>query len=86
MVIRTYRLSTLYYFAFHRILVKMKSFEESTHAFIVRIWLEPREIEDAAPEWRGVIQHTSSGERRSFNGLHEIEEFISPYLIRKFHD
>ena len=35
----------------------MKSANESTQAFIVRIWLEPREQKDAQPLWRGVIEH-----------------------------
>lgn len=58
----------------------MKSFEENTHAFVVRVWLEPREIDGADPEWRGVIEHVPSGERRSLKDLKEIKEFIAPYL------
>ena len=58
----------------------MKSFEENTHAFVVRVWLEPRELEGAAPEWRGVIEHVPSGERRYLRDLDEIQVFIVHFL------
>jgi hypothetical protein len=58
----------------------MKSFEDTTHAFVVRFWLEPRELEGAAPEWRGVIEHVPSGERRYLKELNEAEIFISTCL------
>lgn len=58
----------------------MASFEESTQVFIVRIWCEPREIEGAKPEWRGVIEHVSSGTRRYVLDISEIERFVSRYV------
>jgi hypothetical protein len=58
----------------------MPLFEENTHVFIVRVWREPREIEGAAPEWRGVIEHAPDGERRYLKNLAEITAFIAPYL------
>jgi hypothetical protein len=48
--------------------------------FIVRIWIEPREIPGQKPEWRGYIEHVASGERRSFRSLAEITRFIAPHL------
>lgn len=48
--------------------------------FIVRIWREPREIKDAVPEWRGVIEHVGSGERCYLKELDEIAAFMVPYL------
>lgn len=48
--------------------------------FIVRIWREPREIEGAGPEWRGVIEHVGSGERRYLKDLGEITAFVAPRL------
>jgi hypothetical protein len=51
-----------------------------THVFIVRIWLEPREIAGAAPEWRAVIEHVPDGKQRYVNDLNQLEQFISPYL------
>ncbi len=56
------------------------SFEPNTHSFIVRIWLEPREIAGATVEWRGVIEHVASGERLYINDVDRIAEFIAPYL------
>lgn len=55
----------------------MKSFEDNTHSFVVRVWLEPREIEGAAPVWRGVIEHVQSGKRRYLKNLNEITGFIT---------
>jgi hypothetical protein len=53
---------------------------ENTHVFIVRIWCEPREIEGAPPEWRGVIEHVFTGERCSVDNLSELRAFISKYV------
>ncbi len=58
----------------------MSSFEENTHAFIVRVWREPREIEGAPPEWRGMIEHVGTGRRRYIKDLREITDFMALYL------
>ena len=58
----------------------MKSFEENTHSFIVRIWLEPRELKGASPEWRGEIEHVANGKRRGLKDLDEIIPFIAHFL------
>lgn len=58
----------------------MNSFKADPHVFIVRIWYERREIADAKPEWRGVIEHVPSGERRYLKDLEAISAFIAPYL------
>ena len=58
----------------------MGSFEENTHSFIVRIWLEPREIEGAVPLWRGVIEHVRSGERRHLQDPKDVMDFIAHYV------
>ena len=58
----------------------MAPFREKTQAFLIRVWCEPREIEGAAPEWRGVIEHLPSRERRYLRNLDEIGAFIKPYL------
>ncbi len=58
----------------------MAHFEDNTHVFIVRLWLEPREVEGATTEWRGVIEHVPSGEQRYFKDLHGMVDFARPYL------
>ena len=58
----------------------MNSFEANSHSFIVRFWLEPREIEDAKPHWRGVIEHVETGEKLYLKNLNEIKAFIGAYL------
>lgn len=47
-----------------------------SHSFIVRLWREGRERPDAVQEWRGVVEHVPSGERRYFLELSEIVAFI----------
>jgi len=61
------------------VIIAMTPFAENTHAFVVRIWREPREISGAKPEWRGVIEHVPSGKRRYMNMLDEIVTFIALY-------
>lgn len=58
----------------------MELFKEKTHTFILRIWIEPREIEGAAAEWRGMVEHVDSGQRKYLNDLDQIIAFIAPYL------
>ncbi len=48
--------------------------------FLLRLWCEQREIEQAAPEVRGLIEHIASGDRRYLNDLHTIPLFIAAYL------
>ena len=55
-------------------------FEEDTQVFILRFWFEPREIEGAESEWRGVIEHVKSGERRYFQNLELIPSFVSKFF------
>ena len=58
----------------------MPLFEENTHVFIVRVWREPREIEGAISEWRGVVEHVPSKQRRYVKDLDEITTFMVSYL------
>ncbi len=58
----------------------MESSPESFHSFIVRIWREPREILGARPQWRGLIEHVASGQRRYVTDLEGIANFIKPYI------
>jgi hypothetical protein len=55
-------------------------YKASTHVFILRLWLEPREIEDAQPEWRGVIEHVESGEHRYFRDLDVMLAFLAKHF------
>lgn len=54
--------------------------DEDAQVFIVRIWREPREIAGAEPEWRGVVEHVASKQRRFIRELGEISLFIAPYV------
>jgi hypothetical protein len=53
---------------------------DKTQVFIVRLWLEEREIQGAEPVWRGVVEHVASGQRRYLEYLDEIPAFIAGYL------
>ena len=58
----------------------MESTEDYTHAFIVRYWLEPREIQGERPLWRGMIEHVPTGRQFALKGLDEVTAFIESYL------
>jgi hypothetical protein len=55
-------------------------FEARTRTFILRVWLEAREIRDVDPKWRGVIEHIPSGERHYFHKIEDLPKLILPYL------
>lgn len=55
-------------------------FEDNAAAYIVRVWLEHREVEGAPVAWRGSIEHVASGKVRYLTNLDEIARFIRPFL------
>jgi hypothetical protein len=58
----------------------VKSIKEVTHAFIVRLWIEPRERKDAEPIWRGVIEHVGGDEPVYFDRLDKMNTYFAKYL------
>lgn len=56
------------------------AYERQSHAFIVRIWTEPREIRETNVEWRGSVEHVPTGERCYVNNLDAITVFLATYL------
>ena len=58
----------------------MRSTKVTTHAFIVRIWIEPREMKDVEPIWRGVIQHVEADKRVYFDHLDKMSTYFAKYL------
>jgi hypothetical protein len=66
--------------ALERCEVPVPPSEELDIVFVVRFWQERREIEGAAPEWRGVIEHLPSRTRRYLKDPVEIASFIGLFL------
>ena len=64
----------------------MICFEDNTQVFIVRIWLERRELENAPTEWRGIIEHLASGAHRYFQHRDDISAFIQQYVPFNSHE
>ena len=58
----------------------MKSTKETTHAFIVRIWLESREQKDAEPIWRGVIEPVGDGKPIYFINLDKVIAYLASMI------
>lgn len=58
----------------------LSALKDNSAAFIVRVWLEHREIKDAPVAWRGSIEHVASGKTRYLKDLDEIVGFIRPFL------
>lgn len=54
--------------------------ENHSESFIVRVWLERREIAGALPIWRGVIEHVGSGKRQYVLELDTIVLFMAEYI------
>lgn len=65
----------------HRFQIKKVNTNKSNnHSFIVRFWLEPRELDNARPIWRGVVEHVATGEKLYLKNLEEVKQFIVSYL------
>jgi hypothetical protein len=50
------------------------------HAFVLKIWLERREIAGRQPEWRGRIDHVQSSQRKYFRDLADMTGFVASFL------
>jgi hypothetical protein len=51
------------------------STERHQHLFIVRTWREPSAVV-ATAEWRGLVEHVPTGQRRYFTRMEELDRFI----------
>lgn len=58
--------------------------DQRTFAFIVKIWWERRDVEQAAPVWRGSIEDVQSGRRVYFRSLHELCQYLE-HRVPTFH-
>lgn len=69
----------------------LNSFRETTRAFLIRVWIEPREIEDGAVLWRGmvrIITDPRQGDQTAglpvqayFATLEELQHFLVNHLL-----
>jgi len=55
----------------------MKSLDERSHTFVVRIWQERRDLADAVPMWRGRVDDIKSGSRAYFTSLPQLMDYLS---------
>ena len=51
------------------------STDRHQHLFIVRTWREPSVVV-ATAEWRGLVEHVPTGQRRYFTRMEELDRFI----------
>lgn len=64
----------------------MKPIKEISETFIVRIRLETRELKNAEPVWRGVIEHVEIEHGKKdekpvyFDHLDELRSYFAKYL------
>jgi hypothetical protein len=54
----------------------MKTLDERTHAFVVRLWEERREDPGAERQWRGSIEEVRSGARFYFVNLVQLCDLL----------
>ncbi|MCL4560795.1 MAG: hypothetical protein M1281_09300 [Chloroflexi bacterium] len=51
-----------------------------SHLFMLRLWLE--DLGSGQKDWRGKVQHVSSGEARFFRDWKTLEAFIEERLLK----
>ncbi len=54
----------------------MKSLDERSHTFVIRIWQERRDVSDAPPIWRGRVDDVRAGSRAYFTSLRQLVEYL----------
>lgn len=52
------------------------------HSFVIRIWIEPRELPNSDLECRGMIQDVATGERQYFKVFDEMIAFMLLQISR----
>lgn len=58
----------------------MTLLEESTHSFIIKLWLEATDEQSQKSVWRGHITHVPSRKRVYFDQYEAILAFIRPFI------
>lgn len=54
---------------------------EETEVFIVRVWREHSDDDDIPPRIRLVVEHVATDQRRYFDDLKKVPEFMAHILI-----
>lgn len=54
----------------------MKSLDERTYTYVVKIWEERRDMAGAEPTWRGSVEDIQTGTRRYFDALHDLSSYL----------
>jgi hypothetical protein len=58
----------------------LNSFRETTRAFLIRVWIEPREIENGSVIWRGMVRIV--GEPRAEGGKGQVASLpVQAYFV-----
>lgn len=55
-------------------------YEGDTEVFIVRVWVERRDVAGTPPLWRGFIEQVRTNERRYFRSLDDLVAIIAASL------
>lgn len=52
---------------------------DTTHVLILRLWREPRQGVDTAPEWRALIEDVASRQRFPIRDMSYLQTLLAPY-------
>jgi hypothetical protein len=55
----------------------MKSLDERTHTFVVRIWQERHDLGESTPTWRARVDDIRTGSRTYFTSLEQLLHYLS---------
>ncbi len=58
----------------------MSLFEAESHSFVLRLWREHGATSEAAPEWRGWVEHVQTGQRYYFRDFTDIKRIVAECL------
>jgi len=60
--------------------MKQELFQDNTHSFILKVWVEGSSKDGKPVIWRGHITHVPSGERRYLKDMGDIALYVASYL------
>lgn len=54
----------------------MKTLEQRSHTFVIKIWEERRDLAGSLPIWRGSVDDVQTGQRVYFSSLLQLSNYL----------
>lgn len=53
--------------------------DDGAHVLIIRLWREPGQNPDSAPEWRAIIENVNTRQRFPIRDMSAVQTLLAPF-------